>query len=136
VKSLRVHPEARQELRAAARFYEDQVPNLGREFVQEVRVVLERLAEWPASGSPNEDDARRVVLARFPFTVVYQLLPEVIEVHSDHASTATARLLARAHVKRYGQHTTAHNTRFPRRGASRLTRSRHVENRRDVVRHH
>ena len=54
--------------------------DLGREFVQEVRVVLTRIAEWPASGSPHEDDVRRVVLARFPFTVVYQILPDRIEV--------------------------------------------------------
>jgi plasmid stabilization system protein ParE len=80
VKPVRFHPEARHELRSAARFYESQVQNLGREFVQEVRVVLTRIAEWPASGSPHEDDVRRVVLARFPFTVVYETLPDRIEV--------------------------------------------------------
>jgi len=80
VKPIRFHPEARHELRAAARFYEDQVQNLGREFVREVRVVLTRVAEWPGSGSPHDGDIRRVVLARFPFTVAYQILPDGIEV--------------------------------------------------------
>lgn len=80
MKALRFHPEAREELRSAALFYEQESPNLGRELVREVKTVLDRVREWPESGSPDERDARRVVLARFPFAVIYQLREGVIEV--------------------------------------------------------
>ena len=80
MKPIRFHPEARRELRFAAQFYEREARNLGRELVIEVRAVLARIGEWPESGSPDEDDVRRVVTARFPFLIVYQVLPEVIEI--------------------------------------------------------
>ena len=74
------HPEARQELRAAVQFYEGEAAGLGRELFHEVRVVLSRIAEWPASGAPDGNDIRRVILARFPFTVVYQVLDDAVEI--------------------------------------------------------
>ena len=79
-REIRFHPEARQELRAAGQFYEGETVGLGRDLVQEVRAALGRLVEWPASGTPDGNDIRRVVLARFPFTVVYQVLDDAVEI--------------------------------------------------------
>jgi len=78
--TLRFHPEARQELRAAVLFYEGEAAGLGREFLHEVRAVVSRISDWPASGTPDGDDIRRVVLARFPFTVVYQVLDDALVI--------------------------------------------------------
>ena len=78
--AIRFHPDARQELRAATQFYEGEAAGLGRELIHEVRVVLGRIGQWPASGAFEGDDIRRVVLARFPFTVVYQVLDDVVVV--------------------------------------------------------
>ena len=80
LKAIRLHPEARHELRAAVLFYEGEARGLGRDLLQEVRAAVSRLAEWPASGSPDGSDIRRVVLARFPFTVVYQVQGETLEI--------------------------------------------------------
>jgi plasmid stabilization system protein ParE len=79
-KEIRFHPAARQELRAAVLFYEGEATGLGRDLLQEVRAALSRLAEWPASGTPDGSDIRRVVLARFPFTVVYQVLGDALVI--------------------------------------------------------
>ena len=79
-RNIRFHPEARAELRAAVEFYEQQAPGLGRDRVGEVRVVLERLGEWPQSGAPEEDEVRRAILARFPFTVVYTVGTDSIDI--------------------------------------------------------
>ncbi len=78
--AVRLHPEARHELRAAVLFYEGEARGLGRDLLQEVRAALSRLAEWPASGTPDGSDIRRVVLARFPFTVVYHVQGDALEV--------------------------------------------------------
>lgn len=79
-KEIRLHPEARLELRAAVTFYEREAAGLGRDLLQEVRAALSRLAEWPASGAPDTSDTRRVVLPRFPFTVVYQAMGDALEI--------------------------------------------------------
>lgn len=82
MKPLRFHPEASQELRATVVFYRDESPGLGREFVRQVRIVLERIGEWPESGSPEEEkkEIRRASLRRFPITIVYRVGREVVEV--------------------------------------------------------
>lgn len=67
------HPDARAELRAATAFYERERRGLGREFGREIYAVLERLLDWPRSGSTAESGTRRASLERFPFTLVYQL---------------------------------------------------------------
>ena len=44
-------PPARQELRDAARYYEDCVPGLGHDFLQEVRGTIHRIIQWPQAWS-------------------------------------------------------------------------------------
>lgn len=74
------HPSARLELAAAARFYRDESPGLGRAFVAEVRASVERIVEFPNSGSPGPGDVRRVFLDRFPFTLIYRTHGGVLQI--------------------------------------------------------
>ena len=76
------HPEARAELLAAIRFYQQEAAGLGRAMAGEVRSALERISDFPESGSPDgtPDDLRRVFLDRFPFTLVYRIREEGVEV--------------------------------------------------------
>jgi plasmid stabilization system protein ParE len=46
----------------------------------EVRSALERISEFPESGSPEGEDLRKVFLDRFPFTLVYRVRGDEIEV--------------------------------------------------------
>jgi plasmid stabilization system protein ParE len=80
VTRVRFHPEARAELRAAVQFYETQARGLGRDLALQVRAVVDRLADLPASGSPAEGEVRRAILMRFPFSVVYRVSDEGIQV--------------------------------------------------------
>ena len=77
---IRFHPSARLELRAAAEFYRDELPGLGRAFVSEVRAAIALISEFPQSGAPDPQGVRSVFLRRFPFTLVYRLGPEAIEI--------------------------------------------------------
>jgi len=74
-RPLDVRPEARAELREAARFYDDRAAELGDEFVAEVERAFRVIAERPAAGSPVLGGRRRVLLRRFPYAVVYRELP-------------------------------------------------------------
>lgn len=80
MRQVGFHPEALAELRAAVEFYEGERRGLGRELALEVRAVLDRLAEWPGSGVTEDPEVRRALLARFPFTIVYRLVGDAIEV--------------------------------------------------------
>ena len=80
MKAVRFHPDARAELLAATRFYREEAVGLGRAMAGELRTALERVTEFPESGSPDGDDLRKVFLDRFPFTVVYRASGGEIEV--------------------------------------------------------
>jgi plasmid stabilization system protein ParE len=82
VKRVRFHPDARAELLAAVRFYQQEAVGLGRAMAGEVRTALLRISDFPESGSPDgtRDDLRKVFLDRFPFTLVYRLRDDGVEV--------------------------------------------------------
>jgi hypothetical protein len=68
-----VEPEAGEELFAAAAWYDDQRPGLGDEFLSAIDDVLGRVAVAPLSYPQDRFDerARRALVARFPFAIVF-----------------------------------------------------------------
>ena len=90
---IRFDREASDELEAAAVWYERQGPGLGEEFLHSVGEVLERIRSFPEIGGlhphvHHELSVRRVLVRRFPYSVVYLELGDEI------------RILAIAHLKR------------------------------------
>ena len=86
---MEVRPEALDELREAARFYDDRSSGLGDELVAEVERAFVVVAERPAAGAPMRGGRRRVLLRRFPYAVIYRELPD-----------GGVRVLAIAHLRR------------------------------------
>jgi len=84
------HPEAFQELEAAALWYEERQPNLGRDFLAEYRRALERIIEEPQRGRRIRGENRKLNLHRFPYAIVYEIKIE------DH----TLYLKAVMHLRR------------------------------------
>ena len=72
---LRVHPLAENEIGQAARFYEGRVPGLGKDFIAEVAHCFGRMQDFPQLGSADPEGFRRTFLRRFPYAVVYELVP-------------------------------------------------------------
>ncbi len=72
------HPEAEQELYEAAARYESEVSALGLRFADEVERVIRLLLEHPELGSQLDDELRHFVLHRFPFSIVYAVVSDVI----------------------------------------------------------
>jgi plasmid stabilization system protein ParE len=75
VIELKLHPLAEAELEAAARFYEARVRGLGNDFLNEVRCTFSFIQQWPESGVPHFRRYRRSLVHRFPYSVIYELLP-------------------------------------------------------------
>lgn len=81
---------AREEFAAAVRWYEEQRPGLGAEFYDAVVETTDRIEAHPEIGTPASPDqrTRRVLVQRFPYQVIYRLLPDEIVI------------IAIAHLKR------------------------------------
>jgi len=85
VKPVRVEPEAKQELAAAAAWYERQREGLGRELLAEVDSVFTAIGRSPGryplypSVSP-ELGVRRAAARRFPYSIAFIELPTVVRV--------------------------------------------------------
>ena len=69
--------EARDELFAAADYYEHQRTGLGREFQAEVERGIELMRQNPRGWGQFAHRTRRFLTHRFPYAIVYQ-------VKSDH----------------------------------------------------
>ena len=74
------HPEAEQELYEAASRYEAEVSELGVRFADEVERVIQLLLEHPELGSRLDDDLRHFVLRKFPFSVVYAVVSDIVSI--------------------------------------------------------
>jgi plasmid stabilization system protein ParE len=74
------HPEAEQELYKAASRYESEVSELGLRFADEVERVIRLLLAHPELGSRLDDELRHFVLRRYPFSVVYAVVSDVVYV--------------------------------------------------------
>ena len=64
-------PPAAEELRSAARYYQRQVPGLGREFLTEVRATIFRIIQWPEAWQQLDAEIRRCRTHRFPYGLIY-----------------------------------------------------------------
>ena len=85
MKRVRVEPEAKQELAAAAAWYEQRREGLGRELLAEVDAVFTAIARNPGRfpSYPRvapELGVRRAAARRFPYSVAFIELANVVRV--------------------------------------------------------
>jgi plasmid stabilization system protein ParE len=74
------HPEARAEYAAAALYYASRRPGLGDSFADAVEQALSLIREYPELGSPIEGSARRVLVRRFPYAIIYREEAESLHI--------------------------------------------------------
>jgi toxin ParE1/3/4 len=78
--ALRFLEPARLELLGISTFYEDQAHGLGANFLDIVSAALSLIRENPEIGVPHRTDTRRLVLPRFPYSLVYLVDGETVFV--------------------------------------------------------
>lgn len=92
--TLAVHlrPEAEQDVEEAASWYEKQSDGLGKEFLDEVLVTLDRLAALPSLYPIIHRNTQRALTHRFPFGIYYRVEGEqIVVVAVMHGSRNPAR---------------------------------------------
>ncbi len=78
--SVRVDPLAGRELADAADYYDEQSQGLGDVFLLEVARALRQLSEVPLSCPIVQDQLRRRPLFRFPYSVLYRVAADQVQV--------------------------------------------------------
>ena len=80
--TVRTIAQASSELRQAVRWYETRRAGLGGKFFDSVVATLSRIRARPESGTAIAPDGRtrRILVARFPYQVVYRVAQEEITI--------------------------------------------------------
>jgi plasmid stabilization system protein ParE len=76
----RFHAEALAELIAAGRYYNQQVPGLGDDLMNEVESGIRTILSNPTVWRILADDVRRFLVLRFPYGIYYTAESEVVVV--------------------------------------------------------
>ena len=74
----RLHPLAEEEMNEAAQFYERRVSGLGDEFLDEFERCTARIVSFPESGQRCYESFRRMLFARFRFSLIYEIVRDHI----------------------------------------------------------
>ncbi|HWZ83586.1 MAG TPA: type II toxin-antitoxin system RelE/ParE family toxin [Terriglobales bacterium] len=77
-KPFRFHPEAQQEFRGSIRWYRDRSPSAAVDFRLEVATVIREILEAADRWPKYLYGTRRVVLRRFPFSIIYLDEPSAV----------------------------------------------------------
>ena len=74
------HPTASKEIVETSAYYEGEVPGLGDRFIAELERVVEVMCDQPNIGQSVGNELRRIILARFPYSLIYSIESEQIWV--------------------------------------------------------
>jgi toxin ParE1/3/4 len=69
---VKLHPEARNDLKEGKAFYRHRSPLAAAAFAREIDAAISRITEFPVRYAEGEHGTREFILPwRFPYTVVY-----------------------------------------------------------------
>lgn len=74
--------EALIDVQEAYQWYEDQLPELGEDFLNELNEILEKLKQNPQYFGYAFDDFRDARLKRFPYLVVFTISGRFVYINS------------------------------------------------------
>lgn len=80
MRPLSIRPEAEEEAREAARWYEGEAPGLGAAFLEVLQQILDAAVDNPYRFPVVHRDVRRALLKRFPYGVFFRIRPKTIKV--------------------------------------------------------
>jgi len=79
---LEFRPEASADIAEAFSWYEQQRSGLGWQFDTELDRTLGYVTGMPLAGRPVHRTFRRALMRRFPFTVYYTVVADLIEIRA------------------------------------------------------
>jgi toxin ParE1/3/4 len=80
LKSLRIHPDALEETRAAVEWYAERSRRAAEAFLNEIDHVTRQISEKPERFPAFEHGTRRMLFRRFPYFIVFRETAEGVEI--------------------------------------------------------
>jgi len=80
--TFQYHPEAAKELTSSIKYYEDKSEGLGEEFLDEVEAAISLILSHPETGTIITKEDRRILLNRFPYSLIYDVSNEMITINA------------------------------------------------------
>ncbi len=77
---VRFHPDAANELVAASEWYRERSEIAARAFLIETDQAIKNIRNTPLRYPTFQNETRRLILPRFPFSIVYRFEASLIEV--------------------------------------------------------
>jgi hypothetical protein len=74
------HPALSSEIKASYDWYEDKANGLGDDFLSELELGFQAVIEYPDTWPLFTKRVRRFILSRFPYSILYQIAPDMILV--------------------------------------------------------
>lgn len=75
---IEFHPEAEQELREAAKYYENNAPGVGITFITDLYKSVKYIKQYPLASKEIGYGIRKKVLDKFPYKVLYSIEKDTI----------------------------------------------------------
>jgi toxin ParE1/3/4 len=79
-RNVRFHPEAEAEAQRAYRWYDERNPAAAGAFLADLDHAVSRVQEAPERWPIYQGAARRYVFQQFPFSLIYRVTDEAIDV--------------------------------------------------------
>lgn len=79
---LVLRPDAEDDVRGARRWYDEQLPGLGGEFLRSIDSALARIQQSPELYPAVDEETRRAPVRRFPFAIYYEIESDQIVVYA------------------------------------------------------
>jgi len=80
MKRVLFHPEAKNEMIDAARYYDVQKQGLGRRYLTAVQATIRRIQQVPGSFPKLDESIRRGRVERFPLGIIFREMDDHIEI--------------------------------------------------------
>ena len=78
--SVRLHPNAIAEAKAAYEWYAERNPSAANAFISELDHAISQIQKGPERWTTHLHGTRRFLLRRFPYVVVYRVAESTIQV--------------------------------------------------------
>jgi plasmid stabilization system protein ParE len=79
---LRIERDAGHDISEAALWYEDRRPGLGLEFLEQIDLIFERIAQSPFQFPRIEGNTRRALLGRFPYGIYFEVEEDRVAIQA------------------------------------------------------
>lgn len=77
---VRFHPDAADELLAAGEWYRERSQIAARAFLIETDRAIKSIRQPPLRFPTFQNETRRLILPRFPFSIIYRLDASIVEI--------------------------------------------------------